>query len=230
VTDAEGPTPAPASFRQHRFELPPEAAELILVRHGESEAYVDGRPFSLTGGHGDPPLSALGREQARRVCARLGSEGIDAVYVTTLRRTVQTAAPLAEQLGLDVRVEADLREVHLGDWEGGLYRKMVADSDPVSLRVFAEERWDVIPGAEPSATFAARVRAAIERVAAGHLGQRVAAFTHGGVIGQALALASGSRPFAFIGSDNASISRLVISGDSWIVRGFNDTAHLDHSA
>ena len=229
VTDPVAP-PAPASFRQHRFQPPPEAAELILVRHGESEAYVDGRLFALTGGHGDPPLSPQGREQARRVCARLGSAGIDAIYVTSLRRTAQTAARLAEQLGLDLRVEAGLREVYLGDWEGGLYRKKVADGDPVSQRVFAEERWDVIPGAEPSAAFAARVRAAIERVAAAHLGQRVAVFSHGGVIGQALALASGSRPFAFIGADNASISRLVISGDSWIVRGFNDTAHLDHPA
>jgi probable phosphoglycerate mutase len=52
-------------------------------------------------------------------------------------------------------------------------------------------------------------------------------FTHGGVIGQELALASGSRPFAFVGADNASISRLVIAGDRWIVRSFNDTAHLD---
>ena len=200
------------------------------MRHGESEAYVDGKPFALTDGHGDPPLSAQGREQARRVCERLGTAGIDAIYVTTLRRTAQTAAPLAEQLGLDLRVEAGLREVYLGDWEGGLYRKMVADGHPVSQRVFAEERWDVIPGAEPSATFAARVRTAVERVVGAHLGQRVAVFSHGGVIGQALALASGSRPFAFIGADNASISRLVISGDSWIVRGFNDTAHLDHSA
>jgi 2,3-bisphosphoglycerate-dependent phosphoglycerate mutase len=228
VTDAESPTPAPASFRQHRFEPLPEAAELILVRHGQSEAYVDGTLFPLADGHGDPPLSALGREQAGQVCARLGAAGIDAIYVTTLRRTAQTAAPLAEQLGLELRVEAGLREVYLGDWEGGLYRKMVADSHPVSQRVFAEERWDVIPGAEPSAAFAARVRAAIERVAAAHVGQRVAVFAHGGVIGQALALASGSRPFAFIRADNASISRLVITGDSWIVRGFNDTAHLDH--
>jgi probable phosphoglycerate mutase len=55
----------------------------------------------------------------------------------------------------------------------------------------------------------------------------VAAFTHGGVIGQALALASGSRPFAFLGAENTSISRVVVAGDRWIVRGFNDTAHLD---
>jgi len=189
---------------------------------------VDGKPFPLEGGHGDPPLSASGREQARQVCARLSTAGIDAIYVTTLLRTAQTAAPLAGQLGLNPQVEAGLREVYLGEWEGGVLRKMVADGHPISQRVLAEERWDVIPGAEPAAAFAGRVRAAIVRLAASHPGQRVAAFTHGGVIGQALTQASGSRPFAFIGADNASISRLVISGDRWIVRSFNDTAHLDH--
>jgi 2,3-bisphosphoglycerate-dependent phosphoglycerate mutase len=204
--------------------------ELVLVRHGQSQAYVDGQPFALVGGQGDPSLSALGQEQARLVGARLGREPLDAIYVSTLQRTAQTAAPLARKLGLDPQVEADLREVHLGDWEGGLLRKMVAGGHPISQQMTAEERWDAIPGAEPAAAFAGRVRAAIERLAAAHPDQRVAAFTHGGVIGQALALASGSRPFAFIGAENASISRLVITGERWIVRGFNDTGHLDGNA
>jgi len=226
VTEFPDRTVEPASFQQHRFAPPPGATEVVLVRHGQSAAYVDGRPFRLVGGQGDPPLSELGGEQARRVCARLGAEEISAIYVTTLCRTAQTAAPLARQAGLDPRVESDLREVHLGDWEGGVYRKMVADGHPAYQQASAEERWDAIPGAEPAAQFAARVRAAITRLAAAHPGQRIAAFTHGGVIGQALALATGSRPFAFIGADNASISRIVITSERWIVRSFNDTAHL----
>ncbi|HET7247546.1 MAG TPA: hypothetical protein VFJ07_22230 [Streptosporangiaceae bacterium] len=52
-------------------------------------------------------------------------------------------------------------------------------------------------------------------------------FTRGGVIGQALALASGSRPFAFVSADNGSISRLVVTGQHWFIRGVHDTAHLD---
>jgi probable phosphoglycerate mutase len=207
--------------------VPPGATDLLLVRHGASQAYIDGTPFALVDGHGDPPLSAEGEVQARQVCARLATESIDAIYVTTLRRTAQTAAPLAARLGLGPQVEADLREVHLGEWEGGIFRKNVADGHPISLRMQEEQRWDVIPGAESSAALAGRVQAAIERIAAAHPGQRVAAFTHGGVIGQALALASGSRPFAFLGAENTSISRLVITGGRWIVRGFNDTAHLD---
>ena len=201
--------------------------ELLLVRHGQSEAFIDGMPFALVDGQGDPPLSQLGQEQARLVCARLGAEMIDAIYATPLRRTAQTAAPLASAAGLDVEIEPGLREVYLGDWEGGLFRKMVAQNHEIAQRMFAEERWDVIPGAEPAGELAERVRTAIEKMAARHPGQRVAAFTHGGVIGQALALAAASRPFAFVGAENASVSRLVITSELWIVRGFNDTAHLD---
>jgi 2,3-bisphosphoglycerate-dependent phosphoglycerate mutase len=226
VTDAANEQ-EPTAFRQQRYEVPPGATDLLLVRHGASEAYLDGMLFPLVNGHGDPPLSAEGKEQAARVCARLAAASVDAIYATNLRRTAETAAPLAGQLGLEVQVEADLREVYLGDWEGGIFRKMVAEGHPISLQMAAEERWDVIPGAEPAAELEDRVRKAIERLAAAHPGQRVAAFTHGGVIGQALALASGSRPFAFLGAENTSISRVVVTGDRWIVRGFNDTAHLD---
>ena len=213
-------------YRQRPMPVPPGALDLLLIRHGQSQPYT-GSPFPLTGGHGDPPLSALGKRQAERVSDRLASAGLDAIYVTTLRRTAQTAAPLAARLGLTAGVEADLREVNLGEWEAGLYRKMVAENHPIARRMFAEERWDVIPGAESLVSFDGRVRASIGRLLAAHAGQRVAAFTHGGVIGQALALATGSRPFAFNGADNASISRIIVAHDRWFVRGYNDTAHLE---
>jgi probable phosphoglycerate mutase len=222
-----GPHQPATVYRQNRFLVPPEAVELLLVRHGESEPAHPDSPFPLVGGHADPALAPEGRDQAERVCQRLVTAGIHAIYVTPLRRTAQTAAPLARRLGLQPEVEPGLREVYLGEWEGGLYRKMVAERHPVAQRMWAQERWDVIPGAEHPEDFAARVRAAITRIAARHPGSRVAVFTHGGVIGQALALAAQSRPFAFITADNASISRLVADGDRWIVRGFNDTAHLD---
>jgi len=218
------------TYRQGTFPVPDSALDLLLVRHGQSAAYLEGQPFPLVDGHGDPPLSEQGREQASKVAERLADAGIGAIYVTTLRRTSQTAAPLAERLGLTPVVEPELREVYLGEWEGGLYRKMVAEQHPIAQRMFTEERWDVIPGGEPLASFDGRVRAAIGRIAADHSGRRVAVFTHGGVIGQALAMATGSRPFAFNASDNASISRIVVTTDKWYVRTFNDTAHLAEAA
>src|SRR5262249_60188498 len=130
-----------------------------------------------------------------RVAQRLAGQRIDAIYVTSLRRTAQTAQPLARRLGLVPNVERQLREVGLGDWETS-YRQKVAENGPLARRVWAEGRWDVIPGAEPAAEFAARVRGAIERLAAAHPGQRLAVFTRGGVIRPAMALASGSRGVA----------------------------------
>ena len=214
-------------YRQSRFRRPPGATDVLLVRHGESEPAVPGAPFAMVDGHGDPALAPEGRDHAEAVAERLADQGIDAIYVTNLRRTAETAAPLAARLGLAPVVEADLREVHLGDWEGGLFRQRMAEGDPVGQRMLAEERWDVIPGAEPQDAFAARVRAGVQRIVAGHPDQRVAVFTHGGVIGQLLCEASGgSRPFAFVGSDNGSISHLVAMPDRWVVRRFNDTSHL----
>ena len=113
-------------YRQHRFVRPAGATELLLVRHGESEPARPDEPFPMVDGQGDPALHPEGHEQALRVAERLQGEDIAAIYVTTLRRTVQTAAPLAERLGLPLIVEPDLREVHLGEWEGGSFRKHVA--------------------------------------------------------------------------------------------------------
>lgn len=221
------PVTAPRSFRQHRFAPPPGATELLLVRHGESEPAVEGSSFPLVDGHGDPALSPEGRAQAELVCARLATEGISAIYISKLRRTAETAAALAAALGTTPTVDPDLHEVHLGEWEGGAFRLHVAEGHPAALRMYEEERWDAIPGAEPADAFAARARRAVERIAAAHPDQRVAVFAHGGIIGQILAEATRSRPFAFSGADNASISHLVVVGQRWVLRRFNDTTHLD---
>jgi len=218
--------PEPRVFRQSRFTTPPGGCELVLVRHGESEPLVEGNPFPLVGGHGDPALAPEGRAQAELVGERLSTEPIAAIYVTTLRRTHETAAPLAARLGLTPMVEPDLREVHLGDWEGELFRQKVADGDPIVVQMFTEQRWDLIPGSESGESFSARVTAGITRIAVAHPDQRVAVVVHGGVIGEVLKQATGSRPWAFVGADNASISRLVVTPDRWVLRGFNDTVHL----
>ena len=92
-----------------------------------------------------------------------------------------------------------------------------------------EQRWDVIPGAE-SAGVAARARRAARSSASSPPTPTSASssFSHGGVIAEILAqVADTNRPFAFLGCDNASISQVVAFGGRWILRRFNDTAHLD---
>jgi 2,3-bisphosphoglycerate-dependent phosphoglycerate mutase len=216
----------PRRFSQVPYEGPPGSTELLLVRHGASADAVEGEEFEFIDGHGNPPLSDIGREQAELVGARLAHLTIDALYVTTLRRTVETAAPLVRRTGLTPVVEPDLREVNLGEWEGGLFRQKVADADPMAVRMMQEERWDVVPGAESPEEFGGRIQRAIERIKTAHPDGRVVAFSHGAAIGEVLAQATGSRPFAFLMSDNTAIARLVLTAESSILRGFNDTAHL----
>jgi 2,3-bisphosphoglycerate-dependent phosphoglycerate mutase len=214
-------------YRQYRFAPPPGACDLLILRHGESAPAREDRPHELTDGHSDPQLDPVGEAQALRVADRLAHEAIDAIYVTTLRRTAQTAAPLAARLGLTPTVVADLREVYLGEWEGAAFRKHTSEGHPIAVQMFSEQRWDAIPGGEPTEDFMARVRRGIAVIAAAHPNQRVAVVVHGGVIGMIMAIATGASNFAFVGADNASISQIVVAEDRWIVRRFNDTTHLD---
>ena len=227
VSDVPAERGGPRRFPQGRFRAPVGACDLLLVRHGQSEDAVEGQDFARFEGHADPPLSALGREQAQRLAARLVTEHIDAVYVTSLRRTAETAAPLAAATGHVPVVEHDLREIYLGEWEGWVFEQKFVDRDPLALQLVEAERWDLIPGCEPIDGFVDRVRAGIGRIAVAHPDERVLVVVHGGVIGEVLAQASGSRPWAFIGADNASISHVVVTDTRWVVRRFNDTTHLD---
>jgi probable phosphoglycerate mutase len=224
-TSAEQEIP-PEGFRQHRFAAPHGATTILLVRHGESAPAHPDRPFSLRDGHGDPELDPVGEQQAELLADRLQHETIHAIYVTTLQRTHQTAAPLAARLGLTPIVEPDLREVFLGDWEEGEFRKRAAARDPIFEQIFVQERWDVIPGAEPHDDFDARTWAGFRRIVAAHPDERVVVVSHGGAIGQLLHRITGSRRFAFAGADNASVSEVVADGDRIILRRYNDVAHL----
>lgn len=224
-------TPANAAaasqpVRQYRFSAPPGACDMLLIRHGESAPVADGQDIPMLNGQADPPLDPQGLDEARRVGERLAREEITAIYASPLTRTQQTATPLAERLGLDIRIEPDLREVHLGEWEG-VYRIRARENHPLAKRVFDEQDWGVIPGAEPAEEFGARVRAGIQRIADAHPDERVAVFVHGGVVGAVMHLAvGGGRRLAFVGAENGSLNHLVVMQDRWIIRRFNDTGHL----
>ena len=87
---------------------------LILVRHGQTPSNEIG---ALDTAEPGPGLTALGREQAALVPAALAAERVDAIVVSSLVRTHETAAPLAAERGIEPMVRRGIREVEAGDLE-----------------------------------------------------------------------------------------------------------------
>ncbi len=212
---------------QRPFSLPAGATEVILVRHGSSVRPTPQAPIELIDGRSDPPLSDAGHRQAQAVADRLARSRIESLFVTSLRRTQQTADPLARRLGLEPAVVPELREVFLGTWEGQLSTRVAREAE-LSQRVFEVGRWDVIPGAEPMEQFSERVRAGLKRLV-DTVGPdcTAVAVVHGGVIAEACRQATGSQAFAFLYAENGSLTRLMrLPTGRWALISFNDTAHL----
>lgn len=218
------------SYPQKFFEPPSGAGQVLLIRHGQSQPYVPGQPFPLVDGHGDPHLTELGHYQAKLVGQRLSDEPIAAIYVSSLTRTHQTAAPLSEATGLTPTVEPDLREVFLGEGEGGRFREMSMNDHPAAVALRQNQEWGEVPGAETNEQLTKRTVGAVRRIAAAHPDQLVAAFCHGGVIAAVLGYTMGVNAMAFGGARHTSINHLVVEPPAtdptgWTLRLFNDGGH-----
>jgi broad specificity phosphatase PhoE len=159
----------------------------LLIRHAESTWNAALR----WQGHGDPPLSARGNEQAAACADALAGEAIDGLVCSDLQRARQTAEPIARALGLHARPDPDLRELDVGSWTG-LTRAEIAARARELLEHFESGDPDVRPGGgESRREIRARTRAAVRRLGEEFPGQRIALVVHLGVI---RALVPGAEP------------------------------------
>jgi probable phosphoglycerate mutase len=204
-------------------------ARLVLIRHGETEWNAAGR---LQGAI-DVPLSERGVWQAQRVAERLATEPFAAVVASDLARAMQTAAPLAAALGIEVQPEPRLRERAYGIFEGERYAGL-AERYPAewAAHLARDPDW-VIPGGESIAQLRDRVCAALADLAQRHSGAQIAVVAHGGVLDAAYRLATGipwqaQRNHAL---PNAGINRLKARAEPFVleVLDWADVAHLDHA-
>lgn len=167
--------------------------EVWLVRHGDS--YRDMTEV------GDPPLSALGQEQARRLAERVRRMQADAVYSSPYRRALQTAQAISD----DVRVDERLIEQALE----------VADDGSLDFKEDAESA-------------AARMRAVLQDVVREHAGGRVVVVSHGAAIIACLSDIMRLGPGQLrILPYYTSISTVRVLGDRHVVGAVGDTAHLE---
>ena len=157
-----------------------------LARHGETDWNRELR----WQGHSDPPLNALGREQARVLAEALAGTPIAAVYSSDLRRASETAEIVAARLELPVHVEAALRELDVGAWAGKTLDELRARYPETLARweQNGERGWN---GGESHEEMAARVLEVIRSIAAAHADEDVLVVTHGGPVRALRVLAAG---------------------------------------
>jgi glucosyl-3-phosphoglycerate phosphatase len=128
---------------------------VIVLRHGRT-AWNAERRFQ---GQSDPPLDDVGRAQAYEVAALVAALAPDVLVSSDAIRAVQTAEPIAELTGLDLLVDARLRERSLGHWEG-LTRDDVAQRYPDEFSDWIAGRDVSRRGGETRDQVAARAMAA----------------------------------------------------------------------
>lgn len=207
---------------------------MLLVRHGESHAQVNG----IVSGHRTcTGLSDAGRRQVDALGDRLrrsdAFDGVKTVYTSVLRRAVETAEIIATGIdgGVDIRSECALCELHPGDAEGMTWSKMrerfpaTGDpDDPFRRR---------LPGMETWAEMYVRVGTRLSQLADEQVGGTVVVVGHGGTVGASfialgdMAISQGinlTRQTA-----NASITEWSLQDGRWRLARYNDTAHVEPS-
>ena len=194
---------------------------LLLARHGQSVWNAERRFQGST----DVPLSPLGVEQAGALGRALRGYRLAAAYVSPFRRAVETAEIALQGTGVPLVPLVELRELSLGEWEGCTVEEISGRTgDP--YRAWLRAPHDCPPpGGEPLDAVSARVRAAIERIAAAHApGDDVAVIAHGGVISvyACCLLGCSFNQLWRLRVDNASLT--VVRPPRLVC--LNDTSHL----
>jgi probable phosphoglycerate mutase len=195
--------------------------ELLLIRHAEPVRIASGD----VDGPADPGLTERGASQAQRLAAWLAAEPIDGVVTSPLRRARETAAPLAAALGIEPVVAAGVSEYDADSDEYIPIEELRAAKDD---RWFAtiEGRWDDAGDVNP-VEFQETVVPAIDAIAAGAPGARIAVICHGGVINVYLAHVLGLATPLWFHPEYTSTSRVLVSrGGQRSVSSVNELAHL----
>ncbi|MEU1124271.1 histidine phosphatase family protein, partial [Streptomyces sp. NPDC005899] len=203
-------------------------ATFLLLRHGETPLTPEKR-FSGSGGS-DPALSPTGRHQAACAAEAFAARGtVQEIVSSPLRRCRETAAAVAESLGLEVRVEDGLRETDFGAWEGLTFAE-VRERHGSDLTAWLGSA-DAAPtgGGESFAEVAERVAAARDRLISRHAGRTVLLVTHVTPIKTLVRLALGAPPESLFRMEllPASLSTVAYYADgNASLRLLNDTSHL----
>ena len=156
---------------------PPGVTRLFLARHG-STAANERQPFVLQGCEIDGPLTELGRRQSQALGRALREFDVHAVYASSLRRAMETAAAIADHHRLEVHAVHELRECSVGHWEGRDWESIQREDPDGYERFFADPVNTPHPGGESYGDVLRRARSALQEIFARHAGENVVVVGH----------------------------------------------------
>ncbi|UZQ55815.1 histidine phosphatase family protein [Trichothermofontia sichuanensis B231] len=133
---------------------------IYFLRHGETTA-------SRTGGYCgtlDIDLTEVGTQMAQAFADAYRDLPWAAVYTSPLRRTVATAQPLCEAIGLQMQVRAGLREIEYGQWEGLTVEAVRQQYEEDYVRWLTEPAWNPPTGGETAVQVASRASLVIAEI------------------------------------------------------------------
>jgi broad specificity phosphatase PhoE len=163
----------------------PARTRVYLARHGRTAYNHEGR-FQ---GQLPVPLDDLGREQAGELAERAAAHGFSALWSSPLLRAHETAAIVAERIGLEPREDARLMETDAGDWTDRSFADVQAEAPDLFAAFLEGNPSFAFPGGESFAQQEVRVGAALDEVEEGELPALVVC--HGMVIRAALSVRAG---------------------------------------
>lgn len=161
---------------------------LLLIRHGQTDWNIEDRIQGLT----NNPLNKKGMTQAEDLAEKLAStySDITAIYSSDLDRALVTAQITGNSLHLPVKKREQLRERNNGAAEGLTAAEeliLYGASEEILNQLYHDyhQRWDhtSIPGAESYNELLKRVKNELIDIATKHLGEQVAVFAHGEILG-----------------------------------------------
>lgn len=206
----------------------PPPTRLYLIRHGQSAGNAQGR----FGGHGTTPLSELGVAQAEATAMALAKEKIEAIFSSDLLRAIQTAEPLAREIGVEVQTSPAFRERHVGVLEGLTFDESRERHPKDYYALVNRNVHHVITGGESYGQLLRRITSELDSIVNEHRGRRIAIFSHTGAICFLTlhllgAIHRGTRHTPWLITSNCGINRFELRGRKNVrVLALNDTRHL----
>lgn len=197
--------------------------ELLLIRHGLPERVIGEAPV-------DPPLTAEGQAQAAALAAWLDRAAPDALLSSPMARARETARPLADRFGLELKVDDDLAEFDRGA-AAYIPIEEIKGTDHPHWKQLIDD-WVGPAGEAKRRAFQTTVVAAVEGAVRDRLGSasRLAIVCHGGVINAYLSNLLGLDRMLFFEPAYTSVSRVrVSSGGRAQLQSLNEASHLTHA-